>query len=101
MKLLLFIIFLSSNGYSEGLKKIEIGLADDTLLYINRPAPFSGILVPEENYRFYYEKLKENVMINERLMDCLEIEPPRFTYYILPIMGGVLLGALLTMAVQH
>lgn len=71
------------------------------IIKINKPAPFSGILVPEENYRYYHEKMQENVMINERLLACIEMEPPRFNYYILPIIGGVLIGALLSMAIQH
>jgi hypothetical protein len=54
----------------------------------------SGVLVPEENYRYYQSMIYQNTVLQKSINDCVDLKTdfdPK-----LPFAGGVFVGVLVT-----
>jgi len=85
MPLLLAISFVAQTSASKA--------AEDLLITKGNKAPFTGVLVPEANYRFYQAMVTERDVLSQKLLAdsyCPGNDSDESTW---PWIGGFILGA--------
>jgi len=95
MKLILMILLTATTS-------AEVINDEDVVMKKGTPAPFYGVLVPEENYRDYSEQWDQNLMLYQKIQtlktvsECESIKKnERMNWFTTGVILGVLGGGLL------